>query len=89
MKSVMASVRIMETIGPQWKWTGLGNFLGSYGEFIAITAYGLTKAPGGTEGHEVEIVEADWFSPADAPSFPPGMSIAGKLIDEWRNRVGS
>lgn len=37
---------------------------------------------------EVEIVEADWFSPDGAPNFPPGMSIAGKLIDEWRTRVG-
>lgn len=52
MKSVMASVRIMEAIGPEWKWTGLGNFLGAYGEFIAVTAYGLIKAPGNTEGHD-------------------------------------
>jgi NAD+ diphosphatase len=35
---------------------------------------------------EQEIVEAKWFAPDEAPSFPPGMSIAGKLIDEWRNR---
>ena len=36
-----------------------------------------------------EIVEAQWFAPADTPNFPTGgMSIAGRLIDEWRTRVG-
>jgi NAD+ diphosphatase len=36
-----------------------------------------------------EIVEADWFTPDAMPNFPTGgMSIAGRLIDEWRARVG-
>jgi NAD+ diphosphatase len=36
-----------------------------------------------------EIVEAQWFTPDETPSFPTGgMSIAGRLIDEWRTRVG-
>jgi NAD+ diphosphatase len=36
-----------------------------------------------------EIVEAQWFSPDDTPSFPTGgMSIAGRLIDGWRQRAG-
>jgi NAD+ diphosphatase len=36
-----------------------------------------------------EIVEAAWFTPDDMPSFPTGgMSIAGRLIDEWRARIG-
>jgi NAD+ diphosphatase len=36
-----------------------------------------------------EIVEAEWFMPDDTPNFPTGgMSIAGRLIDEWRQRVG-
>jgi NAD+ diphosphatase len=35
-----------------------------------------------------EIVEAQWFTPDDTPNFPTGgMSIAGRLIDEWRSRV--
>jgi NAD+ diphosphatase len=33
-----------------------------------------------------EIVEAEWFTRETAPVFPSNMSIAGKLIDEWRNR---
>jgi len=36
-----------------------------------------------------EIVEAQWFTPDETPNFPTGgMSIAGRLIDEWRTRVG-
>jgi NAD+ diphosphatase len=35
---------------------------------------------------EKEIAEAAWFTPVDAPVFPTNMSIAGRLIDEWRNR---
>lgn len=34
-----------------------------------------------------EIVEAAWFTPDATPNFPTGgMSIAGRLIDEWRTR---
>jgi len=36
-----------------------------------------------------EIIEAEWFTPDATPNFPTGgMSIAGRLIDEWRQRVG-
>jgi NAD+ diphosphatase len=36
-----------------------------------------------------EIVEAEWFTADATPNFPAGgMSIAGRLIDEWRARVG-
>jgi NAD+ diphosphatase len=36
-----------------------------------------------------EILEAQWFTPDETPNFPTGgMSIAGRLIDEWRSRVG-
>jgi NAD+ diphosphatase len=33
-----------------------------------------------------EIAEAAWFTPAEAPVFPTNMSIAGRLIDGWRDR---
>ena len=36
---------------------------------------------------EQEIAEAQWFTPDDTPVFPTGMSIAGRLIDEWRHRT--
>jgi NAD+ diphosphatase len=53
-----------------------------------MVGFGAWYESGDVKLDEVEIVEADWFSPAYAPSFTPGMSIAGKLIDEWRTRVG-
>jgi NAD+ diphosphatase len=37
---------------------------------------------------EREIAEAAWFTPEEAPVFPTNMSIAGRLIDEWRHRAG-
>ena len=37
---------------------------------------------------ETEIVDAQWFSPADLPALPPGISIARRLIDDWLARVG-
>jgi NAD+ diphosphatase len=37
---------------------------------------------------EREIAEAAWFTRVEAPVFPTNMSIAGRLIDEWRHRVG-
>lgn len=35
---------------------------------------------------EKEIAEAFWYTREEAPVFPTNMSIAGRLIDEWRNR---
>ncbi len=35
---------------------------------------------------EGEIVDADWFTPADLPMIPPAMSIARTLIDRWIER---
>jgi NAD+ diphosphatase len=33
-----------------------------------------------------EIVEAGWFAPDALPNIPPPMSIARRLIDDWRSR---
>jgi len=34
-----------------------------------------------------EIAEARWFTPDELPDIPPGISIARRLIDDWRSRV--
>jgi hypothetical protein len=56
MKSVLASLfasqRTLRTLAPQFKWAGLGNLLGDYGEFIAIEVYGLEQAPRGANGYD-------------------------------------
>ena len=39
---------------------------------------------------EEEIVDAGWYFPDDLPPVPRGgMSIAGRLIDDWIERTGS
>ena len=35
-----------------YSWTGLGNLLGDYGEFLAIDHYVLTKAGAGSSGYD-------------------------------------
>lgn len=54
-----------------------------------MIGFGAQYLEGEIEIDGVEIVEAEWFTPDAAPNFPTGgMSIAGRLIDEWRQRVG-
>jgi NAD+ diphosphatase len=36
-----------------------------------------------------EIAEARWFAAGDLPQIPSPISIARRLIDAWRSRVGS
>jgi hypothetical protein len=36
----------------KFKWAGLGNLLGDYGEFIATEVYGFKKAPAGSNGFD-------------------------------------
>lgn len=52
MASLFASQRTLKALAPEFKWAGLGNLLGDYGEFVAVTAYGLTKAPAGSNGFD-------------------------------------
>lgn len=52
MASLFASQRTLKALAPEFKWAGLGNLLGDYGEFIATTAYGLKKAPSGSNGFD-------------------------------------
>ena len=41
--SIYASQRALKALAPEYKWAGLGNLLGDFGEFIAINHYGLDK----------------------------------------------
>ena len=50
--SIYASQRALRAIAPDYKWAGLGNLLGDFGEFIAINHYGLKKAQAGSERYD-------------------------------------
>jgi hypothetical protein len=52
MASLFASQRTLKALAPDFKWAGLGNLLGDYGEFIAVSSYNLTKAPSGSSGYD-------------------------------------
>ena len=42
----------MGELAPEYKWAGMGNLLGDYGEFVWIEYYYLTKAPAGADGYD-------------------------------------
>jgi hypothetical protein len=42
----------LKALAPEYKWTGMGNLLGDFGEFLAIAEYGLVKSPGGSDGFD-------------------------------------
>ena len=50
--ALFATQRSLKALAPKYGWTGLGNLLGDYGEFIASRVYGLTKAPAGSSGFD-------------------------------------
>jgi hypothetical protein len=54
MSSLFASQRALRALAPEYKWTGLGNLLGDFGEFIATHQYGLEKATGGADGYDAK-----------------------------------
>lgn len=50
--SIFAAQRSLRALAPDYKWAGLGNLLGDFGEFVAMHGYGLTKASAGSDGHD-------------------------------------
>ena len=42
----------LRDLAPNFRWAGMGNLLGDYGEFYCIENYGLTKAPPGSAGFD-------------------------------------
>ncbi|WP_136420387.1 hypothetical protein [Herbaspirillum sp. ST 5-3] len=52
LASIFASQRTLKVLAPEFKWAGLGNLLGDFGELVAIDAYNLTKAPAGSNGFD-------------------------------------
>jgi hypothetical protein len=57
LASLFASQRTLKSLAPQFKWAGLGNLLGDYGEFIATEVYGLQQAPRGANGYDAVTPE--------------------------------
>ena len=54
LASIFASQRALRILAPEFKWSGLGNLLGDFGELVAIEAYALTKAASGSNGYDAK-----------------------------------
>lgn len=50
--TVFSAQNALRALAPNYKWAGMGNLLGDYGEFVCVEAYGLSKAPPGSDGYD-------------------------------------
>lgn len=52
MATIFSAQNALRELAPEFRWSGMGNILGDYGELIAISEYNLIKAPPGSEGFD-------------------------------------
>ena len=52
LATIFAAQNALRSLAPEFKWSGLGNLLGDYGECVAIDHYGFTKADPGASGYD-------------------------------------
>jgi hypothetical protein len=52
LATVFSAQNALRSLASEYKWAGLGNLLGDYGEFVAVNAYNLEKAAGGSNGFD-------------------------------------
>jgi hypothetical protein len=57
VSSLFASQRALRALAPEYRWAGLGNLLGDFGEFIAVNRYALTKASAGSNGYDCKTAD--------------------------------
>lgn len=50
--TMFSAQNALRVLAPEFKWAGMGNVLGDFGEYICIENYGLTKAPAGSSGYD-------------------------------------
>ena len=52
LSTLFSAQEALRALAPEFRWAGLGNLLGDYGEFVCIEHYGLEKAPAGANGYD-------------------------------------
>ena len=52
MATLFSAQNALRSLAPDFRWAGLGNLLGDYGEFVAVNNYGLKKANAVAAGHD-------------------------------------
>jgi hypothetical protein len=54
LSSIFASQKALKALAPDYKWAGLGNLLGDFGELVATDFYGLKRAASGSGDYDAE-----------------------------------
>lgn len=52
MATIFAAQNALRELAPDFRWAGMGNVLGDYGEFYCLENYDLQKAPSGSSGFD-------------------------------------
>ena len=52
MATLYSAQNALRSLSPEFRWAGMGNLLGDYGEFLAIHHDGFEKNPAGTSGSD-------------------------------------
>jgi hypothetical protein len=55
--TVFSAQNALRELAPEFKWAGMGNLLGDYGEYVCIKKYGLTKATAGADGYDARTAD--------------------------------
>ena len=50
--TIFSAQNALRDLAPQQRWAGMGNLLGDYGEFVALSNYNLKKGPAGADGYD-------------------------------------
>ena len=50
--TIFSAQNALRDLAPEYRWAGMGNLLGDYGEFICINHYDLEKAPPGSKDYD-------------------------------------
>lgn len=52
MATIFSAQNALRELAPEYKWAGMGNLLGDYGELVAVSQYDLSLAPPGSDGFD-------------------------------------
>jgi hypothetical protein len=50
--TIFSAQNALRELAPEFNWSGMGNLLGDYGEYVCLAKYELTKAPSGSSGYD-------------------------------------
>ena len=55
--TIFSAQNALRDLAPRQRWAGMGNLLGDYGEFVALSNYNLKKGPAGADGYDAMTID--------------------------------